>query len=108
MLGFNDRGWGRWEEGDKADQKLPSWLCLLFISVLRHQIQKRDSIEILVQKLKLCSSYKMTTWDGSAEYPILSFSSALGVNEDKKKYTNNKRCYEIQLNTGPLCSFNFL
>ena len=67
----------------------------MFISVLRHQIQKRDGTEIWVQKLKLFSSYEMTTWDGSAEYPILSFSSAFGVNEDKKKYTNNKRCYQI-------------
>ena len=37
----------------------------------------------------------MTTWDGSADYPILSFSSAFGVNEDKKKYKNNKRCYQM-------------
>lgn len=67
----------------------------MFISVLRHQIQKRDGTEIWVQKLKLFSSYEMTTWDGSAEYPILSFSSAFGVTEDKKKYTNNKRCYQM-------------
>ena len=64
----------------------------MFISVLRHQIQKRDSIKIRVQKLKLCSSDKMTTCGGSAKYPIISLSSeliesAFGVNEDKKKYT---------------------
>ena len=42
----------------------------------------------------------MTTCGGSAKYPIISLSSeliesAFGVNEDKKKYTNNKRCYQM-------------